>query len=93
MQIARLTVWLDIPWSTSLKDKRRVVQSLKARLYNRFHLSVAETGLQEFSQSAEISMAAISLSVRDADHLLDQLLSFVEENTDAVLVRWERELR
>jgi len=43
--IARLS--LSIPHAASLKDKRQVVRSIKERLRERVHASVAEVDHQE----------------------------------------------
>ena len=48
---------LHLPESHSLKDKRRVLRSLKDRLSNTYSVSVAETGAQYVWQSAELLVA------------------------------------
>jgi uncharacterized protein YlxP (DUF503 family) len=56
----------------SLKEKRRVVKSLKERLQSRFNLSVAETGYQDTWQRAEITAAIVATDRRFAESVLDK---------------------
>lgn len=56
----------------SLKEKRRVVKSLKERLQSRFNLSVAETGYQDMWQRAEITAAVVATDRRFAESVLDK---------------------
>ena len=47
MTIGLLQLDLLLPEANSLKDKRRIIKSLKDRLHNRFNCSVAETEHQD----------------------------------------------
>ena len=47
MHIALLQATLSIPEAHSLKDKRRVIKSLKDRITNQMNVSVAEVGQQD----------------------------------------------
>jgi uncharacterized protein YlxP (DUF503 family) len=63
----------------SLKEKRAILQSLKARLRLELNVSVAETGAQDSWQKAEISCAAVGSDrnvvegiLRSADGLVER---------------------
>jgi uncharacterized protein YlxP (DUF503 family) len=63
----------------SLKDKRAILQSLKAALRNGLNLSVAETGHQDAWQRAEIACSAIASDrtvveemLRSADRIVER---------------------
>ena len=45
--------------SASLKDKRRVLKSIKTKIQNRYNLSVAEVGHQNSWQFAKLAFAAV----------------------------------
>ena len=51
---------LYLPGSSSLKDKRKVLRSLKDRLAGRFNLSIAEIDHQELWQRSLLGMVLIS---------------------------------
>jgi len=58
--IGLLTLELRLEGSHSLKQKRQVVRALKARLRQRFNVSVAETDHQDSWQRARIDIAVVS---------------------------------
>ena len=93
MQIAAMTFRLHAPWVHSLKEKRMVVKSLVAKIQNRFHASVAEIDEQDTRQIIVIGVAAIVPFNALADHLMDEICSFIEANTDAEIVDETREIR
>ena len=54
----------------SLKDKRRVVKSLKDRLHNRFNVSAAEVDYQDAWQRAALAASVVSTERRHAEEVL-----------------------
>ncbi|MEX1182957.1 MAG: DUF503 domain-containing protein [Gemmatimonadota bacterium] len=67
-------VWeLEIIASHSLKDKRRVVKSLKERLQTRFRVSAAETRHQDVWQRAEIAACLVSGEQAHVTDVLDAM--------------------
>jgi uncharacterized protein YlxP (DUF503 family) len=53
-------VELYLPGSSSLKDKRKVLRSLKDRIARRFNLSIAEIDHQELWQRSLVGMVMVS---------------------------------
>lgn len=90
--ILSLTIKLRAPWVHSLKEKRMVVKSLIAKLRNKFNVSAAETGEQDIHQTVVIGVAAIVAGNGQADSVMEEILHFVEENTEAEIVEVEREV-
>jgi uncharacterized protein YlxP (DUF503 family) len=70
----------------SLKDKRRVVKSLKERLRNRFNLSVAETDHQDSWQRAEITASVVATDRRRAESILDRADRLVESESGGRII-------
>lgn len=62
----------------SLKEKRRLVKSLKERLRSRFNVSVAETGDQDVWQRAELTACVVATDRRRAESVLDRADRLVE---------------
>ena len=93
MQIAAMTFRLHAPWVHSLKEKRMVVKSLVAKIQNRFHASVAEIDEQDTQQIIVIGVAVIVPHNALADHLMEEICSFIEANTDAEMLDETREIR
>jgi uncharacterized protein YlxP (DUF503 family) len=71
------TVELFIPESQSLKDKRRVLLSLKDRLRERFNLSVAEVDGQDLWQKAVLGLACVANEGRHVTQVCDQALNLI----------------
>ncbi|MEI8013719.1 MAG: DUF503 domain-containing protein [Nitrospirota bacterium] len=71
------TVELFIPESQSLKDKRRVLLSLKDRLRERFNLSVAEVDGQDLWQKAVLGLACVANEGRHVNQVCDQALNLI----------------
>ncbi len=93
MLIGVLTVRLYAPWVHSLKEKRMEVQSLKNRIQNRFNVSVAEADAQDVHQTIVIGIAAIAADAAQADSILDHIINFIEEGSQAEIIQMEREIR
>ena len=93
MRIAAMTFRLHAPWVHTLKEKRMIVKSLVAKLQNKFHVSAAEIDEQDTHQIIVIGVAAIVPHNAMADSLMDEISSFVEENTEAEILDEEREIR
>ena len=93
MIIASITFRLHAPWVHSMKEKRMVVKSLVTQLQNRFHVSAAEIDEQDTHQIIVIGVAAIVPHNAMADSLMDEISTFVEENTEADLLDEIREIR
>jgi len=84
--VGRATWDLHLPGCQSLKDKRRVLRSLTDRLRHRFNVSVAETGLQDRWQRAEVSCCVISTEQRHAASVLSSVDAVVEGVPDARII-------
>ncbi|HXI13476.1 MAG TPA: DUF503 domain-containing protein [Thermoanaerobaculia bacterium] len=82
---------VHISQATSLKDKRRVVQSLKAGIRSRFEVSTAEVGLQELHQRSRIAVSFVTSDAPGAARLMSDIQRFVEEESRAVLTGWTEE--
>jgi uncharacterized protein YlxP (DUF503 family) len=80
MVIGILQVELMIGDAASLKDKRRVVNSLKDRLHREHQVAVAEVDKQDLHQLAVLGIAAVSNSVPHVQGLLDRIVDRMRSN-------------
>ena len=93
MEIATITFRIHAPWVHSLKEKRMIVKSITAKIQNKFHVSAAEIDEQDVHQIIVIGVAGIVPHTAMADSLMDEISSFVEENTEAEILDEFREIR
>lgn len=82
---------LHLPGCRGLKEKRMIVRSLKARIRNEFEVSAAEVGSQDLLERAELGVAAVGPDQQPLDALLQNILSFVEQNLDGELLNYRNE--
>lgn len=54
-----MVIELHIPAAQSLKDKRRIVKSIKDRIGRHYNVSIAEIGEAEKWQSAALAITAV----------------------------------
>jgi uncharacterized protein len=92
MVVGTLSLKLAIFEAVSLKDKRRVVKSLKDRLRNRFNVSVAEVGSLDRWQQAELGVALVANDGQFVESALDKVVAYVRQDSSASLVDYEVEV-
>lgn len=93
IKILVLKIKMYAPWVHSLKEKRMVVKSLLSKLQNKFHVSAAEVENQDVHQTIVIGVAAIVAHQAQADSMEEEILRFVEMNTEAEIIESEAEIR
>ena len=77
---------LSLPECRSLKDKRRVVKSLKDRIRERFNVSVAETAYQDVWTRAQLSVALVTTDGASPDSVISKLDRFIEAEHRVVIL-------
>ncbi len=92
MIVGVLRVDLAIPEARSLKDKRRVILSLKQRIRNQFNVSVAEVEHADNPKRCHLGVAAVSKDSRVIHSQLDKVVELVRRDGGVSLLTYEREL-
>ncbi|MBZ0171784.1 MAG: DUF503 domain-containing protein [Phycisphaerales bacterium] len=90
MVIGVLQFELPIPQASSLKDKRRVVRSLKDRLHREHLVAVAEIGSQDVLNVAVMGVASLSADGRQVGKTLDAIDAKLRAQRDAEVGRVTR---
>jgi uncharacterized protein YlxP (DUF503 family) len=86
MIVGTLRLSLFIGESSSLKDRRRVVKSLKDRIRARFNVSVADVGDQDLWQSAALGVAVVAADTRFAHEVLSKVAGLIESDPRVEIV-------
>jgi uncharacterized protein YlxP (DUF503 family) len=89
--VVSLTIQILLPDCASLKQKRFVLSSIKARLRNRFNVSVCENDFQDKWQRSELGLAAAATDQRGAETVAQQVMEFLEREPRIVLCDCARE--
>lgn len=90
MVVAVLTWELHLSGCQSLKDKRRIMRSMKDRLHNRFNVSVAETDYQDLWQRAELSCCVVATDKRHAESVLSAADNLVGQEPMARIINSQK---
>ncbi len=91
MKILIMKITLRAPWVHSLKEKRMIVRSLIQKLKNKFNISVAEVENQDIHSTIDIGIAGLARNSAQADSIMEHIITFVENNTDAEIVQIEKD--
>lgn len=78
MVVSLLLLILELPESSTIKDKRSVVTGIKNRLRSKYRISCAEVGLLDSLSFAEIGGALVSNSSVFGEKVLYDAVRFVE---------------
>ena len=84
---AKLTFY--IPHALSLKDKRQVCRSIIDKTRQKYNVSIAEVDTQDLCQTLTIGVAVVSGVHSHAQNSLDEIIRFMDNNTEAELTKVE----
>ena len=77
MNVGVCKVRLRLPGNQSLKDKRRVVKSIIARVAGKFDVSIAEVDDNDLWQVATLGISYVSNDNRHANEVLSRIVDFI----------------
>ena len=79
MIVSMLQLIFEIPDVDSLKEKRRIIRSLRDKLQRRFHLSAAEVDLQDSISFGQIGAALVSNSRTFGESVMHKAFEMIEK--------------
>lgn len=89
MVIGLLALEIFLPYSQSLKDKRKVLNTLRDRVRGRFNAAFAELDFQDKWQRSTIGIVTLNSQKGRVDEVLQRICRDVEENLEGEIVRTE----
>ena len=92
MTVGVLQLELYIGDAMSLKDKRRVIKSLKDRIAHGNNVSVAEVGYLDLHRRSMLAVAMVSNDSGYVEGALSKLVDFVRTVSRAELVEYQIDL-
>ncbi|MDR2952748.1 MAG: DUF503 domain-containing protein [Treponema sp.] len=81
MVVSMMQIIFEIPDVDSIKEKRRVIRSVRDKLRRRFHMSAAEVDLQDSLSFAQIGGAYVSNSPVFGESVLRKAFDMIEKET------------
>ena len=92
MIIGVLQLELSVTDAMSLKDKRRVVRSIKDRIAHAHNVSIAEVGALDQHRVAILGIAMVSNDKKYVEGGLSKLVDFVRTVTQVDLIDYQIDL-
>ena len=93
MLVATCVIKLELEGVYSLKDKRRIIKSILARLPQNFNVAVAEVEAQDVWQTAVIGLVTVGTDAGYLHGLLEKAVAWIAEaRPDAPISDYEIEL-
>ncbi|AVP64294.1 MULTISPECIES: DUF503 domain-containing protein [Clostridium] len=92
MIIGTAKIHLYANWVHSLKEKRMIVKSIISKTKNKFNVSIAEVEMQDIHQSIVIGISCVSNSTKQADSIIQNVVNYIEGNTEAIVQNIETEI-
>jgi uncharacterized protein YlxP (DUF503 family) len=92
MTIGVLQIEVEVPDAMSLKDKRRVIKSLKDRIAHGHNVSIAEVGALDEHRRCIFGVAMVANDARYVEGGLSKLVDFVRSDVRVNLLDYQLEL-
>ena len=93
MSVGTLTLHIQIPGCTSLKEKRRRLKPLLIRIHKEFNVSVAEIDRLDAWQESVLALALVSNDNRHTQRSLQVVIEWIEKYwPDVTLIEHKLEL-
>ena len=79
MIVSMIQILFEIPDVFNLKEKRRIIRSIKDKLHKRYHMSVAEIDLQDSISFGQIGGALVSNSRVFGESVMHKAFEMIEK--------------
>ncbi|MDR1802331.1 MAG: DUF503 domain-containing protein [Treponema sp.] len=81
MIVSMIQLIFEIPDVDNIKEKRRIIRSVKDKLQRRYRMSVAEVDLQDSLSFAQIGGALVSNSRAFGESVMQKAFQMIENET------------
>jgi len=82
-------VRLYLPNSHSLKDKRNILRSIKARIRNNYNISISEIDNYNLWKNTTLGIACIGNDKKYLNKILNAIIQFIEKEGKSQLINYE----
>lgn len=81
---------LELPFASSLKEKRKIIRSMKDRL-RRKNVSLVESGYQDSWQRASVEFAVAAVDRGGAEEKREEVRRALLNYDDLAIIEWREE--
>ena len=86
MIVSMLKCIIELPGIQSIKDKRKIVKSLKDKIRHKFKVTIAEVDLHDSLGFAQIGVALVSNSNPFGRSVMQKILKYIEDTVPGNLM-------
>jgi uncharacterized protein YlxP (DUF503 family) len=90
--VGTVEIDLHLPGVNSLKEKRRRIKSLLARIQNRFNISISEVEYQDKHRMARLGVAVVSNDSKFTNQVIAQVMRIIEGFPEVELIDYRMEI-
>ncbi len=92
MVIKLLTIDIHFPGRSSLKEKRIVLSSVKAKLRRQFNVAVAEVDYHNKWQRSLLAIVTVGVDSAVVDLTFDKILKMLDQDHRLTVLNYHREI-
>jgi uncharacterized protein YlxP (DUF503 family) len=89
MVIGLLSIEIFLPFSHSLKEKRKVLNALRDRFGKKYNIAIAELDFQDKWQRAKLGILTLNSQKRVVDQVLRKVLEETERSLEGEILQSE----
>jgi len=90
--VGTVVVDLNLPGINSLKEKRRRLKSLLARIKNKFNVSIAEVDFNDNHRMARLGAAVVSNDTAHADRMISRVVGIINSEPEIIMTDYRVEI-
>ncbi len=93
MLIKAMIIDIHIPHANSLKDKRKVIKSIRQKIKNKFNVSISELENLDLHRRSSLGIAMVGNDKVYLEQNLDKIIDFIYDNYQVEILDIVREDR
>jgi|UniRef100_A0A7C4U9Y7 uncharacterized protein YlxP (DUF503 family) len=87
------TIDIHIPLSSSLKEKRRVLNPLKSRIRNKFNVAISEVGYNDVWQRSLLAITTVGNNTDIVNSVLMEVVKEIEKDYNVQIIDYKMEIK
>lgn len=91
MIAAKITFEIFLNGVNSLKEKRKIVNSLKDNLRNNFNISISEVDYEDLWQRSKFLIGIVGKDLVSVDKKIQKIFNFLKERSEFELIDFKKE--
>jgi len=92
LRVGTVVVDLNLPGIGSLKEKRRRLKSLLARMRNKYNISIAEVNFNDSLRMAQLGAAVVSNDHKHVDQTIATIVKVIDSEPEMIMTDYRVEI-